>query len=603
MGNTTSYQYTPLQPGEFRLLRLCHTWVTNKLSLEIKTYPLSSCPQYVALSYTWGESTETEDIFLNNKASSIRKNLAAFLRQVRCDADAPGRELFYDANLVEIESDVRYMLPNFDTLGHFWVDALCIDQSNMPERNAQVVMMKRIYEGAEKVVIWLGPAADDSDQAIQLIEKLAQQERKHKSTATSPIDPACWEIIQAHPSAVEAVGKLFHRDWWSRAWILQEATAPTRSRVSVWCGSSRIDWFYVSLANQTFYEAMLQKDFTCFSRIGNGIIMWLAGTKFARHDPAKHYPLDILHLLRFAKSFDCTDPRDKLYSVQSLAFDGQDEDIKPRYEAPVEEVYETFVRHMIRKHDTLDILGFCSVEKYLHTPSWVPDFSNSNIQDPFPTRSWVDQQHGTVYNACASRPANAHFHEEHHIISVFGIDCDEIVDVSEPRMWYEPGDEEQDAQLACTWARFACSGVSHDTSYPSGGTAAEALCHTLCIDISDDDEEFADRGYSAEWPIEEMVTGDPSDVLSSIFTSKMIVHKTTMRRRLFRTKKGYLGIASMHVDIGNRVCVLDGGRVPFVLVQRDDGYWSLLSECYVHGIMDGEAWEVEGMICEQVDIL
>ena len=100
-----------------------------------------------------------------------------------------------------------------------------------------------------------------------------------------------------------------------------------------------------------------------------------------------------------------------------------------------------------------------------------------------------------------------------------------------------------------------------------------------------------------------MLTGDSSGLCTTIFTSRMIVHKTTMRRRLFRTKQGYLGIASMHFDVGDHVCVLDGGRVPFVLFPRDDGYWSLVSECYVHGIMDGEALKDEDAVCQQFDIV
>jgi hypothetical protein len=55
----------------------------------------------------------------------------------------------------------RYLDPKSNTLGHFWVDALCIDQNNIPEKNSQVSKMKEIYEGAKKIVVWLGPAADD----------------------------------------------------------------------------------------------------------------------------------------------------------------------------------------------------------------------------------------------------------------------------------------------------------------------------------------------------------------------------------------------------------------------------------------------------------
>jgi hypothetical protein len=47
------------------------------------------------------------------------------------------------------------------------VDALCIDQSNLLERNHQVLLMKRIYAQASLVLVWLGPAHEDSHTIIQ----------------------------------------------------------------------------------------------------------------------------------------------------------------------------------------------------------------------------------------------------------------------------------------------------------------------------------------------------------------------------------------------------------------------------------------------------
>jgi hypothetical protein len=37
-----------------------------------------------------------------------------------------------------------------------WDDAICMDQTNILERNHQVQLMWDIYSGAEDVAIWLG---------------------------------------------------------------------------------------------------------------------------------------------------------------------------------------------------------------------------------------------------------------------------------------------------------------------------------------------------------------------------------------------------------------------------------------------------------------
>lgn len=63
-------------------------------------------------------------------------------------------------------------------------------------------------------------------------------------------------------------------------------------------------------------------------------------------------------------------------------------------------------------------------------------------------------------------------------------------------------------------------------------------------------------------------------------------------RRLGRAANGYLCLVPAAAEVGDKVILARGGRVP--LVVREDGgtgYWQLVGEAYVHGIMDGEAWE------------
>ena len=47
-----------------------------------------------------------------------------------------------------------------------WIDAICVDQNNIPERGHQVVRMAAIYPQASRVVVWLGPERDDSALAF-----------------------------------------------------------------------------------------------------------------------------------------------------------------------------------------------------------------------------------------------------------------------------------------------------------------------------------------------------------------------------------------------------------------------------------------------------
>jgi hypothetical protein len=60
-------------------------------------------------------------------------------------------------------------------------------------------------------------------------------------------------------------------------------------------------------------------------------------------------------------------------------------------------------------------------------------------------------------------------------------------------------------------------------------------------------------------------------------------------RRPLDTTKGYLGIGLAAAEVGDRVCIFLGGRVLYVIRSRDNGHYEFIGECYVHGVMDGEA--------------
>ena len=54
--------------------------------------------------------------------------------------------------------------------------------------------------------------------------------------------------------------------------------------------------------------------------------------------------------------------------------------------------------------------------------------------------------------------------------------------------------------------------------------------------------------------------------------------------------RSYLMLASRSVQPGDELWILAGSGTPFVLRRQDDGKHQLISESYVHGIMDGEAF-------------
>jgi hypothetical protein len=118
---------------------ICCTLTTARLGNWQQTYTR-------ALSYTWGTSSRDE-IVVNDKRFVVRDNLYDFLFLESLNPACAG--------------------------SYYWIDQLCIGQSNIDERNQQVSMMASVYSSAYSgLVIWLGVGSAASDWAMDIIQQL-----------------------------------------------------------------------------------------------------------------------------------------------------------------------------------------------------------------------------------------------------------------------------------------------------------------------------------------------------------------------------------------------------------------------------------------------
>lgn len=60
------------------------------------------------------------------------------------------------------------------------------------------------------------------------------------------------------------------------------------------------------------------------------------------------------------------------------------------------------------------------------------------------------------------------------------------------------------------------------------------------------------------------------------------------------TERGYLGLGHMTLEVGDIVCVLLGGNLPFILRMQENDEYRLAGKSYVHGLMDSEAMQGTG---------
>jgi hypothetical protein len=198
---------------------------------RLATVSLERNPKYIALSYAWGDPSDTSDIIVNGNVVPVTRNLASALQQLRTTI-LPKTRLWR----------MWKRLP-----ARFWADAICINQEDMRERNHQVQLMESIYSQASLVVSWLGP--DDDGELGLAIQSFNVIGRELEALADSPCN---LEWMKKYPWMVEtgedavtnrawtAMKSFFDRPYWYRVWVLQEMALA--QKLWIMSGMSIVDY-------------------------------------------------------------------------------------------------------------------------------------------------------------------------------------------------------------------------------------------------------------------------------------------------------------------------------------------------------------------------
>ncbi|GAB7335933.1 hypothetical protein MBLNU13_g08180t1 [Cladosporium sp. NU13] len=126
-----------------RLVRILSARPNRCICCETCISTLGGDKQYTAVSYAWGSQITHRPIILDGRRHFVTESLWRFLNHVvRLGRRFPGS-------------------------GWLWIDALSIDQRSPRERAYQVGIMANIFGGAERVVVWLGPAYNNSGEAMK----------------------------------------------------------------------------------------------------------------------------------------------------------------------------------------------------------------------------------------------------------------------------------------------------------------------------------------------------------------------------------------------------------------------------------------------------
>ncbi|PNP39143.1 hypothetical protein TGAMA5MH_08995 [Trichoderma gamsii] len=274
-----------IEPGEFRLIELAPSVEAETIECRLRSYSLDGgYPEYVALSYAWGQNVRDKIISLNGSRFSVGNNLWWFLHHMR----------------------LRNQYINF------WIDAVCIDQSNVTERNHQVQIMRKIYSNAKSVSVWLGRAdtSSDSDIAMELLATRTPCEAGNFNVDNF------WSLRQA-----KAILAFCEMNYWRRMWIIQEIMFA--KQVTIYCGSKHIGWnAFEQLVKhlQAISDIGREHQTPCASLILASPAIVIAKAKAAWGGNLQ--PLTTL--LQLYRDHEATNILDKVYALHGLAKDSSD---------------------------------------------------------------------------------------------------------------------------------------------------------------------------------------------------------------------------------------------------------------------------------------
>jgi len=216
------YHQLDKDSNEFRILTIYNDGDQDSpVRCHLNKYSLSSPPEYYALSYVWGDSKTTKEIIVNDVPFKATANLEHALRALRRRmTDEPDSKSFQfdDQELTDVKRSGNWQLQLHGSQEiHIWVDAVCINQSNPTERDAQVLRMHDIYTQSAATIAWLGLSSDDSGVAFSLLRILDTKSPEDLYEAVLLMDES-----NQYKRAWMAIANLLNRDYWNRIWTLQE---------------------------------------------------------------------------------------------------------------------------------------------------------------------------------------------------------------------------------------------------------------------------------------------------------------------------------------------------------------------------------------------
>lgn len=335
------YEYSQLTSEEIRLINIQPGKPGDAICCKVFRHRVSKNLKYQALSYCWGDPT-LDHVIHAPTPLAVTASLHAALSRVRHES-----------------------LPTV-----LWADGVCINQNDIEERNAQVLLMRQIYQNATAVLIYLGEEAEDSHLIPSLVRQTLGEVTMSADSLEAVLskvqEPPLGDPLWTNLRLWRAWGAFVSRPWFSRVWVIQEAVLA--SAVTVLCGTWTLGWYQIlTMYFWSFYQDVFEPR-----------SFYLANMRlFPMYQTQKsilgHGSVPFLHLLDASREFSASLPVDSLYGILGLVKQSIQEVLRPDYKEPMLSTLKRFAKYFIDARQGIHMLAFVGQSSWQDgQPSWIP---------------------------------------------------------------------------------------------------------------------------------------------------------------------------------------------------------------------------------------
>jgi len=615
------YQRLDEDKKEIRLIQIHPANGENdKIECTLFRAVLSNDLAFTALSYVWGDATQSEEIVVNGVKVCVTANLACAIRHIRATRA-------------------------HQILDSFWADAICINQRDIHEKNHQVRLMGSIYSKATLVIGWLGAETQDSTFGIDLAWRISVAQLDAKRREDFTLDwldtlPDLCKMPQSSddsdasvqlPRSYRAFSELSQNNLFDRGWVFQEAIL---SRFQIYmCGNaviSSIDlyWCRIFLKTLEYSYVNSRPSFMTSSEMlelkSRRNMYFLVFELYRRFSYDREH-LTLYALLGVTRRLKVEDPRDKVYALLGLVESNIDVD----YGKPIDQLFTEVVEVILGENERLHFLTFAGQHNgidpnsiSLDLPSWAPDWVAVSKYDSFSVNArWSGSALSPKYDK-----AIAICLPSEKLLQTVGVVLD-VGKVSTPVLLDNTGIARsiiQDCMLEGpalyptgiprlqALVRILMNIASAGWTFSDTELDPERICDILLViallvflDADNDLRERCgwaqDRSFSSYFQERFLGTDAPIQVPTwPSITDPECRHLTTdtvllklhehsgSQYHLVSTEKGYLGLSVCPLGPDDIIAVLPGYQ-HLVALRKIDSQWIFVGSCWILGFMEGEA--------------